>query len=170
MIIRHMEINRMTGASLGFGKTLLSASYNIFLTSVMTSMYNPQAGGLASDAPKKIYSRVDLELYEMRDDARRKKKIFTQWLTPLHWVFLPFPYHLFNILITLRIFFTNHFSASPLIGKERNSIYSRRSRPRIGAIHPNLPGSVCDSCLLISFPCFISFINYCGPCTTQRAT
>ena len=32
MIIRHMEINRMTGASLGFGKTLLSASYNIFLT------------------------------------------------------------------------------------------------------------------------------------------
>ena len=47
-----MEINRMTGASLGFGKTLLSASYNIFLTSIMTSMYNPQTSGLASDAPK----------------------------------------------------------------------------------------------------------------------
>ena len=29
-IIRHMEINRMTGASLGFVRTLLSASYNFF--------------------------------------------------------------------------------------------------------------------------------------------
>ena len=50
MVIRHMEINRMTGASLGFGKTLLSASYNFSLTSVITSMYNPQASGMASDA------------------------------------------------------------------------------------------------------------------------
>ena len=69
-----MEINRMTGASLGFGKTLLSASYNIFLTSVMTSMYNPQAGGLVSDAPKKVNPRVDLELYNMRDDAKKKEE------------------------------------------------------------------------------------------------
>ena len=71
MIIRHMEINGMTGASLGFGKTLLSASYNIFLTSVMTSMYNPQANGFASDAPKMVNPRVDIELYEMRDDAKK---------------------------------------------------------------------------------------------------
>ena len=74
MIIRHMEINRMTGASLGFGKTLLSASYNIFLTSVMTSMYNPQTSGLASDEPKKVNPRVDIELYEMRDDAKMKEE------------------------------------------------------------------------------------------------
>ena len=38
MVIRHLEITKMTGASLGFGKTLLSASYNIFLMSVLTSM------------------------------------------------------------------------------------------------------------------------------------
>ena len=74
MIIRHMEINRMTGASLGFGKTLLSASYNIFLTSVMTSMYKPQASGLASDAPKKVNPRVDIKLYELRDDAKKKEE------------------------------------------------------------------------------------------------
>ena len=37
---------------------------------------------------------------------RRRKSIFTQWLTPLHWVFVPFLYHLFNILITLGIFFS----------------------------------------------------------------
>ena len=30
LVIRHLEITKMTGASLGFGKTLLSASNNIF--------------------------------------------------------------------------------------------------------------------------------------------
>ena len=69
-----MEINRLTGASLGFGKTLLSTSYNIFLTSVMTSMYNPQASGLASDTPEKVNPRVDIELFEMRDDAKKKEE------------------------------------------------------------------------------------------------
>ena len=71
MIIRHVEINRMSGASLGFGKTLLSTSYNIFLTLVMTSIYNPQASGLASDAPAKVDLRVNIELHEMREDAKK---------------------------------------------------------------------------------------------------
>ena len=35
MTLRHMEINRLTGASLGFGKTLLSASYKLFMTSIL---------------------------------------------------------------------------------------------------------------------------------------
>ena len=64
----------MTGGSLGFGKTLLSASYNISLTSVMTSMYNPQAIGLASDTPEKVNLKVDIELFEMRDDAKKKEE------------------------------------------------------------------------------------------------
>ena len=69
-----MEINRMTGASPGFGKTLLSASYNIFLTSVMTYMYNPQTSGLVSYTSKKVEPRVDIELYEMREDAKKKEE------------------------------------------------------------------------------------------------
>ena len=36
MVLRHMEIHRLTGASLGFGKTLLSVSFNLFLTSILT--------------------------------------------------------------------------------------------------------------------------------------
>ena len=36
MVISHLEITKFTGASLGFGKTPLSASYNIFLMSVLT--------------------------------------------------------------------------------------------------------------------------------------
>ena len=47
MVIRHLEITKMTGASLGFSKTLLSASYNIFLMTVLTSMYDPRAPTLA---------------------------------------------------------------------------------------------------------------------------
>ena len=43
MVLRHMEIHRLTGASLGFRKTLLSASYNLFSTSILTSVFNPQA-------------------------------------------------------------------------------------------------------------------------------
>ena len=48
MVIRQLEISKLTGASLGFGKTFLSASYNIFLTSVLTSMYDPRAPPLAA--------------------------------------------------------------------------------------------------------------------------
>ena len=69
-----MEIKRMTGASLGFGKTLLSGSYNVFLTSVKTSMYNPQASGFASNASKKVDPIVDIELYKMREDAKKKEE------------------------------------------------------------------------------------------------
>ena len=52
MILRHMEINRLTGASLGFGKTLLSASYNLFMTSILTSVFNPQAPLLQALEPE----------------------------------------------------------------------------------------------------------------------
>ena len=43
IVLRHLEITKMTGASLGFGKTLLIAPYIIFLMSVLTSMYNARA-------------------------------------------------------------------------------------------------------------------------------
>ena len=48
MVIRHLELTKMTGASLGFGKTLLSTSYNIFLMPVLTSMYDPCALTIAA--------------------------------------------------------------------------------------------------------------------------
>ena len=75
MIVRHMEMNRMTGTSRGwFGKTFLSASYNIFMTSVMTSINNPQANGMAPDAPNEVDPKVNIALYEMRDDAKKKEE------------------------------------------------------------------------------------------------
>ena len=48
MVIRHLELTKRTGASLGFGNTRLSASYNFFLMSVLTSMYDPRAPTLAA--------------------------------------------------------------------------------------------------------------------------
>ena len=48
MVTRHLEITKLSGESLGFDDTLLSASYNIFLKSVSTSMYNPRAPILAA--------------------------------------------------------------------------------------------------------------------------
>ena len=59
MILRHMEINRLTGASLGFSKTLLSASYKLFLTSFLTSMFNPQAPVLQALEPEPRPTRVE---------------------------------------------------------------------------------------------------------------
>ena len=54
MVKRQLELPKMTGASLGFGKTLLTASYNIFLMSVLTSMYDPRAPRLAVVEEKKL--------------------------------------------------------------------------------------------------------------------
>ena len=48
MVIRPLEISKMTGAPLKFGRTLLSASYKLFLMSVLTSMYDPHAPTLAA--------------------------------------------------------------------------------------------------------------------------
>ena len=127
MIVRHMEINRMTVASRGFGKTLLSASYNILLTSVITSLYNPQASGLAPDASKKVNHRVDIELYEVRDDAKKKEEHLYPVVNSTALGFLPFRYHLFNILTTLRIFLP--ISSQPLPLLESSEILSILGHP-----------------------------------------
>ena len=74
MVIRHLEITKMTGASLGFGKTLLSASYNVFLMSVLTSIYDPGAPTLAAvEEERKILCNEE-ELHDMREDYKKKEK------------------------------------------------------------------------------------------------
>ena len=42
MVIRHLEKTKVTGAAVGFGNTHLSASFDIFLMSLLTSMYDPR--------------------------------------------------------------------------------------------------------------------------------
>ena len=43
LVFRYFELRHLTGNTLSFTKTLLSASYNLFFTSVLTSVFTPQA-------------------------------------------------------------------------------------------------------------------------------
>ena len=74
MILRHMEVNRLTGASLGFGKTVLSASYNLFLTSILTSVFNPQAPLLQALEPEPTLTRIGDETSDPADENKKKEE------------------------------------------------------------------------------------------------
>ena len=74
MILQHMEINRLTSASLGFGKTLLSASYILFLTSILTSVFNPQAPLLQALEPEPTPTRIGDETRDPADENRKKEE------------------------------------------------------------------------------------------------
>ena len=81
-----MEINRLTGASLGFGKTLLSASYNLFLTSILTSVFNPQSPLLQALEPEPTPTRIENETRDPEKGKsflkiRKRKSTFVRLFT-----------------------------------------------------------------------------------------
>ena len=73
-VIRHLEITKITGASLGFGRTLFSASYNMFFLSVLTPMYDPRAPTLAAGEEKRKTLCNEEELNDLRDHTKKKEK------------------------------------------------------------------------------------------------
>ena len=74
MSLRHVEINRLTGELVGFGKTLLSASNNLFLTSILTSVFNPHAPLLQALQPQSTPTRIEDETRDPADENRRKEE------------------------------------------------------------------------------------------------
>ena len=82
MVIRHLEITKKTGASLGLGKTLLSASYNFFLMSALTSMYDPRAPTLAVVEEGKQTVGIEEDLHDMRDDTKKKEEHIYPVMSP----------------------------------------------------------------------------------------
>ena len=74
MIVRYMEKDKLTGSTLGFGKTLLSASYNIFLTSVPTTMYNPRAPAQTAVEHMDVSPCVGNDMHEAKEDAKKKEE------------------------------------------------------------------------------------------------
>ena len=82
MVIRPLEITKKTGPSLGFGKTLLSASYSIFLMSVLTSMYDPRAPPLAAVEEERRILCNEEELNDIRDDTKKKEEHIYQVMSP----------------------------------------------------------------------------------------
>ena len=82
IVIRHFEITKMTGAALGLGKTLLSALYNIFLMSVLTSMYDPRAPTLAAVEEERKVLCFEEELHDMRNDPKKKEEHIYPVMSP----------------------------------------------------------------------------------------
>ena len=74
MIVRYMEIDKLTGSFLGFGKTLLSASYNFFLTSVLTSMCSACAPALAAVEHMDVSPCVENDMHEVKEEAKKKNE------------------------------------------------------------------------------------------------
>ena len=72
LMVRYMEIDKLTGSTLGFGKTLLSASYSIFLTSALTSLYNPRAPALTAVGHMDTNPSVENDMHEVKGDAKKK--------------------------------------------------------------------------------------------------
>ena len=73
LVIRHLEITKTTGASLGFGKTIPSVSYNIFFMSVLASMYDPRAPTLADLEGERKNLCNEKKLNDMRDDTKKEE-------------------------------------------------------------------------------------------------
>ena len=69
-----MEKDKLTCSTLGFGRTLLSASRNIFLTSVLTSMYSPSAPALTVVKHMDVGPFVENHMHEVKQDARKKEE------------------------------------------------------------------------------------------------
>ena len=74
MIVRYLEIDKLTGCTLEFGKTLLSGSYSIFLTSVLTSLYNQRAPALTAVEHMDVSPCVENDMHEVKDDAKKKEE------------------------------------------------------------------------------------------------
>ena len=72
MIVHYMEIDKLTGSTLEFGKTLSSASYNFFLTSVLTSMYSPRAPALVAVEHMDVSPCVENDMHEVKEEAKKK--------------------------------------------------------------------------------------------------
>ena len=82
MVICRLEISKMTGASLGFGKTFLSASYNILLMSEMTAMYDPHALPFAAVEEERKTLCNEEELNDMNEDTKKKEEHIYPVMSP----------------------------------------------------------------------------------------
>ena len=74
IIVRYMVIDKITGSTPAFGKTLLSASYNIFLRTVLTFMYNPRAPAIAAGEHMEVGPRAEIDMLEVKVDAKKKEE------------------------------------------------------------------------------------------------
>ena len=79
-----MENHRLPGASLGFGEPLLRAFHNLFSTSILTSVFNPQAQLLQALEPDPTPAKTEDVIRDPKTKTRERKNNFTRLIiTPL---------------------------------------------------------------------------------------
>ena len=69
-----MDFHRLTGASPGFCETLQDASYNLSLTSNLTSVFNPQAPFLQALEPEPTPTRLKDETRDPIEENKKKEE------------------------------------------------------------------------------------------------
>ena len=74
MVIRHLQKTKMAGASLQFDKTLLCASYNLFVMSFLTLMYDPPAPKLATVEEERKTLCNEEKLKDIRENTGKKEE------------------------------------------------------------------------------------------------
>ena len=74
MIVRYKEIDKLTGSTLGFDETLLSAWYNNLSKSVVTSMFNPRAPALTAVEHMDVSPCVEKDMHGVKEDAKKKEE------------------------------------------------------------------------------------------------
>ena len=78
----HLEITKIICASPGFSETLLNASYDIFLTSVSTTIYEPRAPPFVVDEEERKALSNNVDLSEIREGVWKNKQQFYPVLSP----------------------------------------------------------------------------------------
>ena len=73
-VLIQMETHRLTGGSLSFGRTLMSASYNLYLPSILMSVSNPQAPLLQPLEPELPPARIEDEARDPVDEKHKKEE------------------------------------------------------------------------------------------------
>ena len=66
----------MTGRTLGFTKTLLSASYHLFFTSVLTSIFTPRAPFEESIEHKITNTETNVDETELEDLKKKDENLY----------------------------------------------------------------------------------------------
>ena len=97
-----MEKEKITDSTLGFGKILLSASNNIFIPTVVTSMYNPCAPVVAAVEHTEVGSCVKNGTHEVKEDAKKKEEQLYTAMSTVALQLLPVQhsfYHVFGFLV-----------------------------------------------------------------------
>ena len=84
-----MEVHRLTGASLGLGKTLLSASHNLFLTSLITSVFHPQAPPLQTLQLEPTSTIIEEETKDPVDENKKKRRKTLSDCSSPHYKYFP---------------------------------------------------------------------------------